>query len=92
MVTIPYLILQCGIVLGSIILIIISILSLISTRLLFVARGNCPERYESYYEIGYAVLGRWSIFMISGSIIIAQTGCLVFIYVVIGDIMATLGV
>jgi amino acid permease len=49
------------------------------------ARDLCPERPRSMFELGFAVLGRSSIFWISSIILIMSFGLLVIFFSVFGD-------
>lgn len=64
---IPYAMYNCGIPLGTGLTIFIALVSFASVMLLLKSKELCKQ--ESYYEIGYIVMGRNSIFLISAAII-----------------------
>ena len=46
---------------------------------------NCPYKCESYFEIGYAVMGRASIYFTSVCVMVTTGGFLLVYYIVMGD-------
>ncbi len=85
---IPYCFLQCGLVFGLCLTVFTCGLSFFSTLFLLKSKDNCPRSYESYFEIGYATMGRASIFFTAGCMIAAQTGLLMIYFIVMGDTMS----
>jgi len=85
---IPYAFYNFGIPLGTSLIIMVSLISLASAMLLLKSKELCKQ--ESFYDIGYIVLGRSSIFIISGAIICQLFGITVVYYIVFSDTMSLL--
>ena len=66
----------------------ISLVSFASVMLLLKSKELCKQ--ESFYDIGYLVLGRSSVFIISGAIICQLFGITVVYYIVFSDTMSLL--
>jgi len=86
---IPFAFQQAGVPIGVAVTLLISFVSWLSTLFLLKSKDLCPQRYESMYEIGYLVLGRSAIFIIAGSIIVANLGLVAIYYIVFGNSVAT---
>ena len=65
------------------------LLSFFATLFLLKAMENCPYKCESYYEVGYAVMGRLSIYFISVCVLMSYSGFLIIYYIIIGDTFAS---
>jgi amino acid permease len=87
---IPFCFLHCGLVLGLCLTVFACAISFFSTYFLMKAKDNCPKKFESYFEIGYATMGRSSIFFIAGCIIASGTGILMIYFIVMGDTMSNI--
>ena len=85
---IPYAVYHFGIPLGAALIIMISLVSFASVMLLLKSKELCKQ--ESFYDIGYLVLGRSSVFIISGAIICQLFGITVVYYIVFSDTMSLL--
>jgi hypothetical protein len=49
---------------------------------------NCPYKCESYFEIGYALMGHASIYFTSVCVMVTTAGFLIVYYIVMGDTMS----
>lgn len=58
--------------------------------LYFGAKSLVPVHIESLYEIGYVVLGRFSIFLISVTLLVTAIGLIMIYFIVFGDSFASI--
>ena len=80
---VPFAMFNYGIPLGTSLIILVAIISFLSVMLLLKSKELCKQ--ESYYEIGYLVMGRGAILLISGAIICQLFGIIVVYYIVFAD-------
>lgn len=64
------------------------LLSYIATVFLIKSKDNCPYKCESYFEIGYLVMGRASIFFNAICIAFTTAGFLIVYYLILGETVA----
>jgi|LauGreDrversion4_2_1035121.scaffolds.fasta_scaffold327322_1 amino acid permease len=67
----PFCFLNCGILISLGLILFFCVLSYLATLFLLRAKDNCPKQYESYFEIGYATLGKNSIYFIASCMVAA---------------------
>ena len=48
-----------------------------------------PRKYESLYEIGYILMGRWSIFIICAVLFMTNFGTVVLYFIIFGDTLGS---
>jgi len=82
---IPFALYNAGLILGVSAILIYGLIAMLATMLYLSTKDLSPARYESLYEIGYLLLGRWSIFMICGILYISNIGILVLYFVIFSD-------
>ena len=80
---IPFAIYNYGIPLGIGLIVLIAMVSFLSVMLLLKSKELCKQ--ESYYEIGYLIMGRNSVFLISGAMICQLFGIVCVYYIVFAD-------
>jgi amino acid permease len=85
---VPFAIYNYGIPLGVALIILVAVISLLSVMLLLKSKELCKQ--ESYYEIGYIVMGRNAILLISAAIICQLFGIIVVYYIVFADTLSLL--
>ena len=81
----PFAMYNCGAILGCAIIVIVGFVTYLSVYLLMKTKDMSPGKYESLYESGYAVMGRWSIFIICGILFMTTFGTVTLYFVIFGD-------
>jgi amino acid permease len=87
---VPFAFYFCGLPLGILINLFLIICCYRTIRLLSYCNFMIPGKPESYYEIGYMVLGRKMIFFLSFIIWFNCVGLLMIYYIVLGEISSSL--
>ena len=90
MLGLPFAMYHCGLIAGIIIQISISWFTMQTIYVLFLAKDLTPGQPESYYEIGYMVLGRRSIYLNAVLIGIYSFGLMMIYFIVFADITRSL--
>ena len=81
----PFAMYNCGAIFGCSIIVIVGFLTYMSVLLLMKTKDMSPGKYESLYEIGFAVMGRWSIFIICCILFMTAFGTVTLYFVIFGD-------
>ena len=85
----PYAFLELGIVMSCVLMFIVALLTINSTWLYLKAKDLVMGKPESLYELGYVILGRQSIFMISSILVLNAFGLVMVYFIVFSDTMAS---
>ena len=80
---------RMGLFLGIILCVTVALLSWLSSMMYLKTKDLTPRRYESMYEIAYLLLGRPSIFIICIILFLANSGCCIMYYIIIGDTVSS---
>jgi amino acid permease len=89
-VAIPFAIIHTGIPIGVALNVGMALTCLYSGYLLLCAKQMSPTYVESFYELGFLTMGKWSIYFISITILISLFGCMMIYFIIFGDITASL--
>ena len=84
-VSIPYAFVGIGLPFGICLNFLGVINTIFSIDLYLAAKDLIPDKPESYYEIGYMVIGRGSIFLVGFIQFINSLGLLLLYFIVFGD-------
>ena len=85
----PFAIYNAGAVLGAFLVVFFALMTQLSVVLMLRTKDLTPGKYESLYEIGYALLGRWSIFLICGILFLTTFGTCTLYFIIFGDTMGS---
>lgn len=86
---IPFCFYYCGLPFGICLSLLMALLTQLANTFLMLSKDNCPRRYESYFEIGYATMGRASIFVIALCMVSTGVGVVIIYYIVMGDTISS---
>lgn len=86
----PFALYHCGMIAGVFLQLFISWLTIGTMKCIFAAKDLTPGRPESYYEFGYMLLGRKSIYVIGLLIFITCFGVIMIYFIVFADITRSL--
>lgn len=86
----PLSLFNCGIPMGVLLNVLCSLCVYKTCKLLSFCNFLIPGKPESYYEIGYLLLGRKSIFYISSMVFFLCLGLMMIYLIFLGDIAASL--
>lgn len=87
---VPYSLLHAGIPFGIFLHFIVAASCSYSCLLYIRAKDLIPIHVESMYEIGFSVMGRFSIYVCSIVIWVASVGLMMIYFIVFGDIAASI--
>ena len=76
---------RLGLITAVILNILVIIATVFSTRVYLAIKDALPDKPESLYEIGYMLIGRSSIFIQAGILIINSFGLCMIYFIVFGD-------
>ena len=85
----PFAIYNCGAILGVSIIVIFALITQVSVILMLHTKDLTPRKYESLYEIGYILMGRWSIFIICAVLFMTNFGTVVLYFIIFGDTLGS---
>ena len=83
--TAPFALFQMGLVFGAIYIIFIGFVCHFTLVMYIQTKQLMPFRAESIYEIAYSMFGRKSIFIMCSVLFVDCFGCVVIMYMMIGD-------
>jgi amino acid permease len=86
----PYAFLELGLWLSLICMFLVAIQTLNSIWIYLKAKDLIPTKPESLYELGFILLGRKSIFFISGCLALNSFGLLMVYFIVFSETMMTI--
>ena len=89
LVNLPYCLLVTGMTNGIILICAGYLLSFLATTCLIKSSDNCPYICESYYELGYAVMGRASIYFNAVVFIFTACGYQIIYYMIVASTFAS---
>jgi len=87
---VPYSLLHAGIPFGIFLHFIVALSCSYSCTLYIHAKDLIPIQVESLYEIGFSVMGRCSIYLVSVIVWVASLGLMMIYFIVFGDIAASI--
>ena len=86
----PYAFIELGLWLSLACMILVVLQTLNSNWLYLKAKDLIPSKPESLYELGYILLGRPSIFFISGCLTLNSFGLLMVYFIIFADTMSSI--
>mmetsp|Transcript_85117 Transcript_85117/g.117488 ORF Transcript_85117/g.117488 Transcript_85117/m.117488 type:complete len:156 (+) Transcript_85117:150-617(+) len=86
----PYSFLHFGIPLAVVLNIIVIIITILTGMLYLELREITPDKPDNLYEIGFMLIGRKSIFMISGIMLINAFGLMLIYFITFGQTTASI--
>ena len=87
---VPYSLLHAGIPFGIFLHFIVALSVSYSCTLYIHAKDLIPIQVESLYEIGFSVMGRCSIYLVSVIVWVASIGLMMIYFIVFGDIASSI--
>ena len=88
-VTLPFAFYQLGLVCGTAFLVFNAFLTINRSWIYLKAKDLIPGKPESMFEIGYYVMGRKSVFLISTVIFLQSMGISIVMFILVGKTMAS---
>ena len=85
----PFAIFNCGAVLGTAVILFFGCITQLSVVLLLSTKDLTPRKYESLYEIGYLLMGRWSIFIMCTVLFFTTFGTCVLYFIIFGETLGS---
>ena len=82
---VPFAMYNCGAIFGTFLVLFCAGVTMFSIVLLLKTKDMSPGKYENLYEIGYSLMGRWSIFIICGILFLNTAGTCTLYFVIFGD-------
>ena len=76
---------RLGLPVAIVLMLFVTVSTIYAARMYLAIKDSLPDRPESLYEIGYMLVGRSSIFIIAGVLIINSFGLCMIYFIVFGD-------
>ena len=87
---IPYAFYHLGMINGILMCVGCAGLAHVSAMMYLATKDLTPRKYESIYELSYLLMGRCSIFGVSGTLLVSNAAMMIMYYIIIGDTISHL--
>lgn len=90
MLGIPFAFYHLGIILGSVLIVVVGLITQHSIYLYLQSKDLLPLHLESLFDIGFMLIGKKSIYIVSSAQFVMCSGLMMVYFIVFGDILSSM--